>query len=417
MFCVLRNLRKTTHSSAILSRNYLKTKVPRMTTTEPITIDLDKLRLSVSEQGDVLKALKEQNASADDIKKATAELKTRKKNLEDAKFAASKGDWDIDRKKLEDLVKRRFIYGLAFSIYGGVAGLYDFGPVGCAIKSNIINEWKSHFILEESMLEIETSMLTPAPVLKNSGHVDRFADFMAKDVNTGECLRADHLLKAHLEKLSEEDDCHFDKYKEYKNVIAQMDNYGQEELTELFKKYQVKNPRNGNAVSDPVPFNLMFATPIGPSAANTPGFLRPETAQGIFVNFKKLLDFNNGKLPFAAAQIGSSFRNEISPRSGLLRVREFTMAEIEHFIDPNDKNTSKFEKVKDLELMLFSKTEQTSGGSAKAVKLGDAVASGMIANNVLGYFIGRIYLFLTKIGAHPSKIRFRYEIINIVRRY
>ena len=180
-----------------------------------------------------------------------------------------------------------------------------------------------------------------------------------------------------------------------------------QELTELFKKYQVKNPRNGNAVSDPVPFNLMFATPIGPSAANTPGFLRPETAQGIFVNFKKLLDFNNGKLPFAAAQIGSSFRNEISPRAGLLRVREFTMAEIEHFIDPNEKTTPKFEKVKDLELTLFSKGQQMSGGSAVPVKLGDAVESGMIANNVLGYFIGRIYLFLVKIGADPSKIRFR----------
>ena len=169
----------------------------------------------------------------------------------------------------------------------------------------------------------------------------------------------------------------------------------------------MKNPRNGNAVSDPVPFNLMFATPIGPSAANTPGFLRPETAQGIFVNFKKLLDFNNGKLPFAAAQIGSSFRNEISPRAGLLRVREFTMAEIEHFIDPNEKTTPKFEKVKDLELTLFSKGQQMSGGSAVPVKLGDAVESGMIANNVLGYFIGRIYLFLVKIGADPSKIRFR----------
>ena len=128
-------------------------------TSDPNSLDLDKLRLSVSEQGDILRSLKEQNASVDEVKKATTELKLRKKALEDAKFEANKGNWDIDRKKLEDVVKRRFIYSQAFSIYGGVAGLYDFGPVGCAIKSNILNEWKSHFILEESMLEVRLKLL------------------------------------------------------------------------------------------------------------------------------------------------------------------------------------------------------------------------------------------------------------------
>lgn len=100
----------------------------------------------------------------------------------------------------------------------------------------------------------------------------------------------------------------------------------------MFKKYDIKSKDN-NELSDPEPFNLMFSTQIGPTGY-LPGFLRPETAQGIFVNFAKLLDFNNGRLPFAGACLGLGFRNEIAPRSALLRVREFQMAEIEHFIDP-----------------------------------------------------------------------------------
>ena len=98
----------------------------------------------------------------------------------------------------------------------------------------------------------------------------------------------------------------------------------------------------------------MFETQIGPTGTQK-GFLRPETAQGIFINFRRLLDFNNGRMPFAAAQIGIGFRNEIHPKQGLLRVREFTMAEIEHFVDPLNKTYTKFDKVKDNMLPLFSK--------------------------------------------------------------
>ncbi|CAF4081152.1 unnamed protein product, partial [Rotaria magnacalcarata] len=102
----------------------------------------------------------------------------------------------IDRAEVENLLKRRFFYDQSFSIYGGVNGLYDYGPVGCAIKSNILNQWRRHFILEEQMLEIDCSILTPEIVLKASGHVDRFDDFMLKDTQTGECFRADHLIES-----------------------------------------------------------------------------------------------------------------------------------------------------------------------------------------------------------------------------
>lgn len=103
--------------------------------------------------------------------------------------------------------------------------------------------------------------------------------------------------------------------------------------------------------------------------------MRPETAQGIFVNFKRLLEFNQGKLPFAAAQIGNAFRNEISPRSGLIRVREFTMAEIEHFCDPNEKDHPKFANVADTTMLLYSACNQMDGKSAQAITIGEAVKS------------------------------------------
>ena len=163
-------------------------------------------------------------------------------------------------------------------------------------------------------------------------------------------------------------------------------------------------------------FNLMFQTHIGPSGA-VKGFLRPETAQGIFVNFKRLLEFNQGKLPFAAAQIGNAFRNEISPRSGLIRVREFTMAEVEHFCDPAEKDHPKFSGVADTVMNLYSANNQMAGEAAKQVKIGDAVAAGTVANQTLGYFLARIQNFLMKIGVDNSRLRFRQHMANEMAHY
>ncbi|CAK5117936.1 unnamed protein product [Meloidogyne enterolobii] len=263
----------------------------------------------------------------------------------------------IDRLKLEDLLKRRFFYDQSFAIYGGVGGLYDYGPMGCALKQNMIQLWRTHFILEEAMLEVECSSLTPESVLKASGHVDRFVDWMVKDKVTGACFRADHLIKNHAEAIIKDKKAPENIKKELENVLIRLDGMSCADLGETIRKYDFKSPLTGNDVTEPVSFNLMFPTQIGPTG-DFSAFLRPETAQGIFINFKRLLEFNQGRLPFAAAQVGTGFRNEISPRQGLVRVREFTMCEIEHFVDPSDKNHPKFEKVADIELTLFSACNQ-----------------------------------------------------------
>jgi len=160
----------------------------------------------------------------------------------------------------------------------------------------------------------------------------------------------------------------------------------------------------------------MFETSIGPTG-QLKGFLRPETAQGIFVNFKRLLEFNGGKLPFAAAQIGQAFRNEIAPRSGLLRVREFTLAEIEHFVNPNDKSHPKFTDIANVLLNLFPREDQITTKKTVKMTIGEAVAKGMVANETLGYFIARTFLFLTSAGIKKEKLRFRQHLLNEMAHY
>jgi glycyl-tRNA synthetase len=161
----------------------------------------------------------------------------------------------------------------------------------------------------------------------------------------------------------------------------------------------------------------MFDTKIGPSG-DKKGYLRPETAQGQFLNFNKLLDFNNARMPFASASIGKSFRNEISPRAGLLRVREFLMAEIEHFVDPRDKKHPRFVEVQDLKCQFLAKDVQQAGKTdLSELTVGDTVISGMVDNETLGYFLARIWLFLKKIGCDMSRVRFRQHMNNEMAHY
>ena len=352
----------------------------------------------------------------------------------------------LNRDVLDAMLRRRLFYTPAFEIHGGVKGLYDYGPPGCGLQANIIEQWRRHFVLEEDMLEVDCSMLTPEVVLKTSGHVDKFADFMCKDPKSGEIFRADHLVEEVLEarlkgnaeargqqvQLDEEKEAKKKKRKadkttvklddavvqEYEEILAKIDNYNGDQLGQLIIDHQIKNPNTGGDVLPPVAFNLMFQTQIGPSGGSV-GYLRPETAQGQFLTFQKLLEFNQQSMPFASACIGKSFRNEISPRAGLLRVREFMMAEIEHYVDPKGgKKHPRFSEVRNVSLGLLDRHVQLSGRTEiKHITMGEAVASGMVDSETLGYFVVRIYQFLVKIGADPQKIRFRQHMANEMAHY
>jgi len=173
--------------------------------------------------------------------------------------------------------------------------LYDYGPAGSALQANVLNEWRKHFIIEEDMLELDTTILTTHDVLKTSGHVDKFADWMVKDTKNGEIYRADHLVEAVLEarlkgdkeargiveEPKEEDEADKKKKKkkvksvavkledsvvaEYENMLAQIDNYTGSQLGEIMKKHGIVSPTTGNELTDPVEFNLMFESNIGPT--------------------------------------------------------------------------------------------------------------------------------------------------------
>ncbi|XP_057474447.1 glycine--tRNA ligase, mitochondrial 1-like [Actinidia eriantha] len=321
------------------------------------------------------------------------------------------------RQAVVNTLERRLFYVPSFKIYRGVAGLYDYGPPGCAVKSNVLAYWRQHFVLEENMLEVDCPCVTPEVVLKASGHVDKFTDLMVKDEMTGTCYRADHLLKDFCkEKLDKDLKITEEKASEFKHVLAVLDDLSAEELGAKIKEYGITAPDTKNPLSAPYPFNLMFQTSIGPSGLSC-GYMRPETAQGIFVNFKDLYYYNGNKLPFAAAQIGQAFRNEISPRQGLLRVREFTLAEIEHFVDPEDKSHPKFSEVENLEFLMFPRQDQVSGKSARIIRIGEAVSEGIVNNETLGYFIGRVYLFLTYLGIDKDRLRFRQHLANEMAHY
>ncbi|XP_075536442.1 glycine--tRNA ligase [Dermacentor variabilis] len=387
----------------------------KMATPEVCQV-LEPLRNAVKEQGDLVRKLKESGAPELDVKKAVNELKARKKVLEDKELQLAPPEVGFDRLRMEDLLKRRFFYDQSFSIYGGVAGQYDFGPMGCAMKTQLLSLWRSHFVLEEQMLEVDCTILTPEPVLKASGHVERFADLMVKDLKNGECFRLDHLIKAHLEKLCADKKTTAEQKAEYEDIVVKLDGMTKDEMNAVLRRFAIKSPTTGNDLSDAIEFNLMFSTCIGPSGL-VKGYLRPETAQGIFVNFKRLLEFNQGRLPFAAAQIGNAFRNEISPRSGLIRVREFTMAEIEHFVDPSNKAHPKFASVKNLEMVLYSACNQMDGQPAQKITIGHAVEKGLVANETLGYFLARIQLFLERVGVDPARLRFRQHMSNEMAHY
>ncbi|MFA6094499.1 MAG: glycine--tRNA ligase [Candidatus Paceibacterota bacterium] len=213
------------------------------------------------------------------------------------------------------LCKRRgFIYQ-GSEIYGGLAGTWDYGPLGVALKNNIKRLWWKRFVDDrEDMYGVDAAILMNQNVWKASGHVGGFADPLIEDLKTRKRYRADHLLES-----------------------AGIDPRGMSagQMDKTIKEKGVKSP-DGNSVGDVRQFNMMLQTHIGAVADETAvSYLRPETAQGMFVNFKNIVDSFHPRLPFGMAQIGKAFRNEIAPRDFIFRLREMEQMEIEYFVDPN----------------------------------------------------------------------------------
>lgn len=215
--------------------------------------------------------------------------------------------------KLVSLSKRRGFVYQGSEIYGGLAGTWDYGPLGVALKKNIENLWWRHFVdSRDDMYGIDSAILMNPKVWEASGHVGGFNDPLVSDVKTKKRYRADHLLE---------------------DVGVNPAGMTLQEMGEAIKERKIKSPE-GNELTVPQQFNMMFKTSVGSvDGSDTTVYMRPETAQGMFVNFKNIIDTFHPKLPFGIAQIGRNFRNEIAPRDFIFRVRELEIMELEYFVE------------------------------------------------------------------------------------
>jgi glycyl-tRNA synthetase len=293
-----------------------------------------------------------------------------------------------------ELAKRRGFLWSSFELYGGTAGFYDYGPLGAMLKRRVENIWRDIFVINEGYYEIESPTIGIEDVFIASGHVSGFSDPLTECQKCNEAFRADHLVK---------------------DIVDNPDTLSADELSGVITKNNIKCPECGGKLGRVYEFNLMFKTSIGPGGKRV-GYLRPETAQGMFVDFPRLLRFYRDQLPFGATQIGKAYRNEISPRQGVIRLREFTQAEAEIFIDPRDKTHPKFKEVRDIVLNLYSQEGQAAGESRETT-IDEAVKEGIIAHEFLGYCLALTYKFLVRVGVSPDKLRFRQHMKDEMAHY
>ncbi len=291
---------------------------------------------------------------------------------------------------LQDILVRRGFLCPSYEVYGGVSGFYDYAPLGGMLKRNIENLWRRFFVVEEGFFEVDTPTIAPEQVFVASGHVENFADPVVSCRKCGTTYRADHFLQ---EKLGAE------------NLSPEP-----EVLQRLIEERGVRC-NCGGELGEVRRSSLMFSTTIG--AGGRRGYLRPETAQGMFVMFPRLYSFYRKKLPFGVVQIGRAYRNEISPRQGLLRLREFTQAEAEIFVDPEEKRVHPgFGRYAGERLRLVPRSGEVLELSAK-----EAVERGVLPHEFLAYYMAHTRRFLMEVGIPGERIRFRQHLKDEMAHY
>ena len=301
--------------------------------------------------------------------------------------------------ELSELAKRRGFFFASNGAYGGTAGFYTSGPEGAALKRNLEDAWRDQFVRELGHMELETPTVVPEAVFEASGHLDTFDDMILECAECDATHRADHLVE---------------------DAVPDIEDAEALEPTtvgELVADHDIACPSCGAPLADqPVEeFNLMFGTNIGPGSSS-PGYLRPETAQGIFVEFPRLKEYARNQLPFGVAQVGRAYRNEIAPRRALVRVREFTQAELEHFIDP-ERDDPPLERVADVELPLYSAEAQQGDGGLETYTIREALEAGVVGSEWVAYYLGESMSFYERIGLDMDRFRYRQHLPGELSHY
>jgi glycyl-tRNA synthetase len=288
----------------------------------------------------------------------------------------------VNYDQIMQLALERGFYFPSCEIYADAqAGFWEYGPSGVSIKNKFIELWRREFVRRDRMMEIDGSQIMSEAVFMASGHLSSFADPIIGCQKCKSIFRADKLIAEITSIVVPEsaDLSEFDKVILEKNIVC---------------------PKCKGAFEKAHKFNMMFKVGIGPESE--PAYLRPETCQSIFVDFPRLFKTMRGKLPIGIAQIGKSFRNEISPRQSLLRLREFYQAEIEVFCNPNKlDNLEKFSEVENTEIRIMVEDD------IKTMTCKQALDAGILPNKLVAYYLGLLIEFYQKTGIDVKRSRFR----------
>ncbi|MDH5816171.1 MAG: glycine--tRNA ligase [Candidatus Nezhaarchaeota archaeon] len=289
--------------------------------------------------------------------------------------------------KVMELARRRGFFWISSELYGGVSGFLDFGPLGKLLKRKIEEKWRYWFVLrnQEFVVEIETPIIMPYKVFEASGHVRHFTDYMVECLKCGRKFRADHVI-------------------EEQTGLGGLEGLGEEQLTSIISERGVKCPECGGQLGTVRKFNLLFQTTIGPYSENV-GFARPEAAQGMFTTFNRVYNVMRNKLPLGIAQIGKVMRNEISPRQGPIRLREFTIMELELFYDPQEPSCHVLDKSEVLRLVPEDRIAKKDLTPLE-VTVEEALKRGLVACEWLAYFMVLAQKFVQELGIPWDKQMF-----------
>ena len=305
----------------------------------------------------------------------------------------------MDVEKIISLAKRRGILFPNSEIYGTFAGFFDYGNYGSELKRNVENSWWKHFVNDrDDMVGIDGAIITHPDVWKASGHLESFNDPLVECTKCKKKFRADHLVETEL-KIS-------------------VDGLSQDHLKDLMEKHKIRCPECKGELKFLQPFNLMFKTSVGAEVGNV-AYLRPETAQVIFTNFKIVQQSSRKKLPFGIAQIGKSFRNEISPRNFVFRAREFSQMEIEYFIHPKKMDKCEFLTNEHLkyELNVLTVEAQSKNKPHQKMKIKDLLDEKTIKTPWHAFWIVECMKWFEKIGIKKENLRIREHLKTELSHY
>ncbi|MGA2875714.1 MAG: glycine--tRNA ligase [Nitrososphaerales archaeon] len=303
----------------------------------------------------------------------------------------STGDQQPKRANYDEILRlsleRGFFYPSAEIYHDAPAGFWEYGPTGLLMRNNFVREWRRMLVKRDDMLEIDGSLILPKIVFEASGHLSSLVDPIVQCTKCGTRIRAD-------------------KYISEKTGLQIDERLSPEDFQKLIAEHNLHCPKCGGSFGMPTKFNMMFRVGVG--AEDVDAYLRPETAQSIFVDFQRLSKTMRMKLPKGIAQVGKSFRNEIAPRQALIRLRELMQAEVEIFFNPEAKfDPQKFEKIKSVEMNVLSQPYTDSQKEVAKRFTSTEAVSVFGGKEIIAYYFALLQEFYEACGFRKEDTRFR----------